>query len=154
MRTLEDHKRLFEYDRWANEETLASIKNLKAGRARSIQLYSHIVETEILWYQRIRKNYAHIVNVWGNWPLEQAETEAGRMTTEWNTLLANESESFLLNRIAYKNTKGTPFENTVDDILTHVVNHSSYHRGQIAAEVRKAGGEPAYTDYIQYQRTR
>jgi uncharacterized damage-inducible protein DinB len=36
----------------------------------------------------------------------------------------------------------------VGDILTHVVAHSAYHRGQIAAAVRAAGGAPAYTDFI------
>ena len=34
------------------------------------------------------------------------------------------------------------------DILAHVVLHSAYHRGQIAAAVRAGGGEPAYTDMI------
>jgi uncharacterized damage-inducible protein DinB len=36
----------------------------------------------------------------------------------------------------------------VEEILTHVVIHSAYHRGQIASDVRAAGGVPAYTDYI------
>jgi DinB family len=30
----------------------------------------------------------------------------------------------------------------------HVVMHGTYHRGQIAAEVRAAGGAPEYTDFI------
>jgi uncharacterized damage-inducible protein DinB len=33
-------------------------------------------------------------------------------------------------------------------MLVHTVLHSAYHRGQVAAEVRAAGGEPAYTDFI------
>ena len=34
------------------------------------------------------------------------------------------------------------------DILSHVVLHASYHRGQIASAMREAGGTPAYTDFI------
>jgi len=36
----------------------------------------------------------------------------------------------------------------VGDVLTHVVTHSGYHRGQIASAIRSDGGTPAYTDFI------
>ena len=50
--------------------------------------------------------------------------------------------------VAYRNSKGEPWTSTVGDILTHVVTHSAYHRGQVASELRAAGFEPAYTDFI------
>ena len=43
---------------------------------------------------------------------------------------------------------GERFESTLGDSLQHGVLHGAYHRGQIAADVRAAGGEPAYTDFI------
>ena len=33
-------------------------------------------------------------------------------------------------------------------MLTHVVMHSAYHRGQIASHMRESGLTPAYTDFI------
>jgi uncharacterized damage-inducible protein DinB len=36
----------------------------------------------------------------------------------------------------------------VQDVLTHVVLHSAYHRGQIASQMRAGGEQPAYTDFI------
>ncbi|MDO8549036.1 MAG: DinB family protein [Ignavibacteria bacterium] len=54
--------------------------------------------------------------------------------------------------IKYRNTKGDEYQNRLSDIITHVINHSSYHRGQIALLVRNAGGIPAVTDYIAYRR--
>ena len=54
-----------------------------------------------------------------------------------------------LNRQAeYVNSKGERYVSSVEDILTHVVFHGAYHRGQIAAKMREAGFDPAYTDYI------
>ena len=50
--------------------------------------------------------------------------------------------------VSYKNTKGESWTNSVEDILMHVVMHSAYHRGQIAADMRAAGHSPAYTDFI------
>jgi uncharacterized damage-inducible protein DinB len=48
--------------------------------------------------------------------------------------------------------KGEKFANTIKDIVVHVINHSTYHRAQIAQLVKQSGGEPAKTDYIVYQR--
>jgi uncharacterized damage-inducible protein DinB len=50
--------------------------------------------------------------------------------------------------VGYRNSKGEPWTSTVGDILTHVVTHSAYHRGQVASELRAAGFIPAYTDFI------
>ena len=55
--------------------------------------------------------------------------------------------------VSYVNSKGEAWRSTVGDILTHVVLHSSYHRGQIASHVRATGAEPAYTDFIHATRT-
>ena len=52
-------------------------------------------------------------------------------------------------RVEYTNSKGEPWVNAVADVLHHVVMHSAYHRGQIAGDLRAAGHEPAYTDYIE-----
>lgn len=50
--------------------------------------------------------------------------------------------------IHYSNTKGDIYNNKTKDILFNVINHSIYHRGQIAAEWRSIGIEPVNTDYI------
>jgi len=55
-------------------------------------------------------------------------------------------------RVEYKNAAGEKYTNSVKDIITHVINHSTYHRAQIAQLIRQSGGEPAKTDYIVYQR--
>jgi len=48
--------------------------------------------------------------------------------------------------------EGEKLANNIKDIVVHVINHSTYHRAQIALLVRQSGGEPAKTDYIVYQR--
>ena len=40
------------------------------------------------------------------------------------------------------------FRSSLHDILMHVIMHSAYHRGQIAADMRASGAEPVYTDFI------
>ena len=50
--------------------------------------------------------------------------------------------------MAYVNSKGEQWSTTVEDILLHVVLHSSYHRGQVAYILRAGGFTPPYTDYV------
>ena len=54
--------------------------------------------------------------------------------------------------VAYRNSAGRDFRSRVSDIVTHVAMHGSYHRGQIARQLRSVGREPPYTDFIQYTR--
>jgi uncharacterized damage-inducible protein DinB len=54
--------------------------------------------------------------------------------------------------ITYLTSKGQPFSNSVRDILFHVANHTTHHRGQIVSDFRQAGIPPLVTDYIFYRR--
>ena len=54
--------------------------------------------------------------------------------------------------IHYRNTKGKEFSNSVDDILYHIINHSTYHRGQLMSELKSQGVMPISTDFIFFKR--
>jgi uncharacterized damage-inducible protein DinB len=62
--------------------------------------------------------------------------------------LVQSDDAGLAQEVHYKNSKGEPWTSNVADVIQHVVFHSAYHRGQIASDVRAAGKEPAYTDFI------
>ena len=69
-------------------------------------------------------------------------------------LVDSKGEEFLTTVYAYKNLKGDPFEDTIEDTLFHVVNHGTYHRGQIITMLRQAGvTKVVSTDLIHYLRT-
>jgi uncharacterized damage-inducible protein DinB len=44
------------------------------------------------------------------------------------------------------------YASTIHEVLTHVFNHSTYHRGQIARIVHEQGGQRASTDFIAFSR--
>jgi uncharacterized damage-inducible protein DinB len=54
--------------------------------------------------------------------------------------------------VTYTNSKGETFTNSASDILAQVFSHGCYHRGQIAALVKRGGGTPAMTDFIFFVR--
>jgi uncharacterized damage-inducible protein DinB len=142
-------RRMLRYDAWANREVLESLR--RAGPpARSLRWFGHIIGAELIWVARMEGRPASLP-VWPELSLDQCEEllqELGRR------MPADMGEDSLKRQITYKNTKGEPWTNTVEEILTHLVIHSAYHRGQIASDLRASGQEPAYTDYIHAVRQR
>lgn len=142
-------ERLFTYDDWANREEVESLRAL-ASPAAALRLLTHIIGAEWLWITRIRSESAKMA-VWPELSLDQCAAEIDRLRAAWQNILQTVDRE---STIHYRNSKGESWSNSVDDILTHVVMHGAYHRGQIATLVRQGGDTPAYTDYIQAVRTK
>jgi uncharacterized damage-inducible protein DinB len=134
---------LLAYDAWANRETLRSLK--EGAPPRGLMWMAHIVGAEYLWLARLRREDQNLP-VWPELDLEACEERLGQLSKLWPEYL-DDTKSFT-EEVPYTNSRGEAWTSTVEEILTHVVLHSAYHRGQIAADVRAGGGVPAYTDYI------
>lgn len=141
-------RRLFDYDRWANREVLAKLQASDGQPQRSLKLMAHIVAAEKLWLERLQQQ-PQTLPVWPNLTLDECTKEAEELPGLWQSYLSQLDDSDRNRAVAYTNSKGEHYQNRVEDILTHVVMHSAYHRGQIASDMRTAGMVPAYTDFIQ-----
>jgi uncharacterized damage-inducible protein DinB len=144
-------RRLFEHDEWANAAALTALREGPAPE-KARRWMAHIVATEWLWLARLRQEPS-AMPVWPDLDLESCAAELTELQGEWMRCLESLDEHGLDDGVAYRNSKGEFWTNTVGDILTHVVLHASYHRGQIASAIREAGGTPAYTDFIHAVRT-
>lgn len=137
-------RNLLHYDLWANRETLGSLK--ESAPPRSLRWLAHIIGAEYIWMARLRRRQ-ETLPVWPDLDLDAWCERLDELSRLWPEYLDDAPDS-LSTKIPYKNSKGEVWTSTVEDILTHVVIHSAYHRGQIASDVRSNGGVPAYTDYI------
>jgi uncharacterized damage-inducible protein DinB len=147
MELLEYLRRQFAYDSWANRAVLTALSRNTSSSARPLQLLTHILSAERLWLERIRKK-PQSLPVWPDFPADRCEAQISELDRLWREYLGQLSPSALSEKVAYKNSKGEPWASTVEDVLTHVLLHSAYHRGQIASQMRAGGEEPAYTDFI------
>jgi uncharacterized damage-inducible protein DinB len=147
MTMIEHIRRLFSYDDWANREILSCLQGLPAAPPRSVKLLAHILSAEKLWYERLQLQ-KQTYPVWPDFSLEHCKLEVKELPQLWKAYLQSLKEDGLTRLLSYKNTKGEGFSSSKQDILMHVIMHSAYHRGQIAADVRAAGFVPAYTDFI------
>lgn len=145
MNLNEYQRRQFAYDSWANREVLGKIRGLDREDARSLQLMLHIIAAELLWLDRL-KQIPQSVAVWPNFDIAWCESEAAKLEADWPAYL--EKTGDLSMTISYRNSKGELWTSSIIDVLTHVIMHSAYHRGQIASHMRETGQTPAYTDFI------
>lgn len=137
---------LLAYDDWANRAAFESLRGADAP-AGAVRWFAHIVAAEHLWHDRLRGAPARLP-VWPDLALEACREHLEPLGTMWRAYVDELDAGGLDRRVSYINSKGESWESLVRDVLTHVVIHSAYHRGQIAAAVRQAGGTPAYTDFI------
>jgi uncharacterized damage-inducible protein DinB len=140
-------RRQFTYDAWANREVLTAIHAGRASAPRNLQLLAHILSAELLWLERLRQE-PQSQPVWPEWGMEQCETRSAALGDLWRKYFEGLAPDDLSKTVSYKNSKGEPWTSTAEDVITHVLLHSAYHRGQIASFMRASGGTPAYTDFI------
>ena len=149
MTTVRDRlERELAHNAWANRETLKSTQAAGHLPARAGAVLAHIAAAEWLWLHRLGQP-APALDVWPPLTPDECDDQFRELSRAWRTYLEKLGPESLQTEIEYTNTKGEAWTNTVADVLTHVVLHSSHHRGQIALLMRESGATPAYTDYIE-----
>ena len=139
---------LFEYNFYFNEKLIHLIQpELTHLPEKVIKLMNHILSSHQVWNSRILNQNS--IHPWDEHPFENL-IEINR--ENYQTTLKILDELDLSKIINYQNTKGEILQNKIEDILFHLVNHGTYHRGQIALLFRESGIEPMVSDYISYKR--
>jgi uncharacterized damage-inducible protein DinB len=147
MDMLDNFTRLFTYDRWANRETITALKIAPSPPDRAVKLMAHIIAAKSVWLDRLQPGDKS-QSVWPDISLDQLESTADRIEDAWRKYLGRLTPDSLVQETAYTNTKGERWSSRTQDVLQHVIMHSAYHRGQVAAELRGAGSNPPFTDFI------
>jgi uncharacterized damage-inducible protein DinB len=152
---------LFRYNAWANERITSSVIRLPlvsltqdlGGSFPTIRdTFAHIVSAEWVWLERWRGINPTTAPDWVKSAdlsllVEQLhEVEANR-----GAYLIGLSESDLGSTCSFRLLSGKASSHTLRDLLIHVANHSTYHRGQIASMLRRIGAPALSTDFLIYR---
>lgn len=152
--------RLLASEREANRRVIGSIETVPVikhrdpnyDRARSLIPHNTIARQVWLW--RIQGTpYENPTNWFPVWDKETLRAKLHEVDSAWESFLSTLKEADLAREVFYSSSEGQMYSSTVDDILIHVFNHSTYHRGQVARIVHELGGQRASTDYIALTRT-
>jgi uncharacterized damage-inducible protein DinB len=152
LSNVKDHfARLVDHLEWADKRVLASLRASPHAPPKALELYAHILGSEHVWLSRMYGTPPQLA-VWPSLTLDECERVAPENATQLRKIVDALTADALQRGITYRNSAGDQFTSTLEDILTHVMMHGSYHRGQIASLIRAAGDSPSPTDFIFYAR--
>jgi len=148
---IEQFKKNFEYDYWANDKFVKALSEMAQPPEKAVKILAHNLFAWDVWLARLMKEDLTVHNN-PNPPysLEECRQKLDQLHMKWKTYLIALKPEDLQEKIVYPNLQGKKYEQTVQNILVHVVNHSHYHRGQMAVLVAEAGGKRPNTDYGGY----
>jgi uncharacterized damage-inducible protein DinB len=114
-------------------------------------ILNHLVWAEKVWLGRVDRdtvatmkptNVAGLLEMWKE------------VNEKWSTVVQSATTDDILREIEYFTSTGDRFANSVLEIVIHMVDHSTYHVGQMMNAIRSFGIEPVSTNYIHYLRAK
>ena len=151
------------YNLWANEivcEKLSSIppevvhERMQDSFGSIFNTVLHLWDVEELWWYRMQGQPL------SEWPSKQFEGEFAELrksmlsaSSRWEAWLQKLVEDDLEKIYDYKNSKGESFSQPLSEVVMHLFNHQTFHRGQIITMLRQNGvKEITGTDFILFTR--
>ena len=161
---LETIQQLFAYNGWANQRNVAGCESISneqflqqvGGSFGSVRnTLAHIMDVEWLYHERWQgrapstfpkaENYSNLSDIKARWKSIDADV---------NLYVSALSANDLTRVLEFRNTKGTLLRHPLWETMQHLVNHSTYHRGQVTTLLRQLGGTARASDMIYFFRER
>jgi uncharacterized damage-inducible protein DinB len=149
---------LFDYNYWARDRQLQAcaaltedqfLRPLGSSFPSIRDNLAHLVAVEWLWLERWRGRSPRSLPPPEEFPTIAAVTERWHMVErEMRQYLAGLSEEALAGPVSYVNFRGQTRTYTLWRMMLHLLNHQSYHRGQVATLLRQLGMEAPAVDFL------
>jgi len=162
--TIDEARQLFGYSAWANGrmfEAAAALpaEQLSATIASSfpsvLGTLGHIIATEWIWLRRWQGDSPTAAPAWASASsLSELRARLTEVESERDRFLGQLADADLDRIVEYRRMSGEAYTDRLADLVRHAVNHSTYHRGQLATQLRQIGAHPPGTDLVTYVRSR
>jgi uncharacterized damage-inducible protein DinB len=160
--TINDVRTLLEYHYWARDRMLDAVSSVTPEQQRQDLGNSfpsihatlvHIYAAEWIWHQRWTGQSPNAMLPADRFPdLASITTDWQALERDMRALLDALGETGLAAPRDYRLLSGQPGVSTGWQMFQHVVNHATYHRGQVMTMLRQLGGTPQSTDLIAFHR--
>lgn len=162
---LQDIRILYEFNYWAKArilgiaETLSPeqyARNLNSSHGGIQGTLVHIVGAEEIWVRRWKGESPGALRTPGEFPALDALSDHWDMIEHEVTGFCHmlKSDEEIAKPVTYKDTRGNSYTAPLYRLMQHLVNHSTYHRGQVVTMLRQLGVKPVGTDMVAFYRER
>ena len=149
---MRDHfLKLFKYNDWANRRIFDAASRVGNIDSKALAILNHIVLVQRLWLDRIQ-GVSIAYRYWDPAPISEILEGSDFSSRDWVQFLSVVSADDWNRRISYVNSRGVPFVNSLEEVITQVINHSTHHRAQVSLLIRQAGQQPPVLDFISFAR--
>jgi uncharacterized damage-inducible protein DinB len=155
--TLRDH---LEYSAWATNRLLDAVASLSHDELTRdfgtsdrtlLGTLAHVFGADRVWLLRVTGRPQHgLSDADREWPTIQREWPA--VYDGWREWARTLTDEGLLKVLDYTDLRGNPWSQPLWQIVLHMVNHATHHRGQISGFLRSLGHTPPALDLIVYYR--
>lgn len=152
----------WEYNFWASGRLLDAaaalseadfLRDLGDGVGSVRNKLAHIYGADAVWLARIEGAALPQMPPVDEFPnASELRLKQSTVHEAFGEIIRTATPASLARKVAYRNLKGQDFETPLDEILLHVANHATYHRGQAASLIRRLTGTPPVTDLIEFFR--
>jgi uncharacterized damage-inducible protein DinB len=160
----EDFRLLYDFNAWANQRTLDACAALTPEQfARDLSssfksvrdTLAHVYGAQWIWLERWHGRTPTAFPVSADFPdLESTRRRFAEVDSNLVDFAASLNAGDIQRVVEFKTMAGQPFAQPLWQMLQHVANHSTYHRGQIATMLRQLGTKATSTDLIAFYRER
>lgn len=157
---IQDIRLLFAYNKWANRRILAATRIVEVedfNRDLGTSYHSvrgtlvHLLWAEWVWLERWLGRSPRQVFATADFPdLAAIETRWATIEHGQEAFIETLTDEKLKTHISYENARGERWEYSLGHMMQHIVNHSTYHRGQVVTLLRQLGQTPPATDFLVY----
>lgn len=147
---------------WANKIITEEIKQLTDEKINYVIISSfpsvyktvlHMMEVENIWWERLMLYERATLTGWFNGDFKALSEKLLQLSTQWIDWVNEANETNIMHVFGYKNTRNESFRQPVYEVLLHLFNHQSYHRGQLVTMLRQLGVHNIPpTDFIVFAR--
>lgn len=162
MKRTDEFRELFAYNRWANEAILNAaatlteeefVRDMGSSFPSVRDTLVHVMSAEWVWLSRWRGiSPTAMPEAWKTFGLPEVRAQWNELDAALRAFVDALAEKDLDAPVAYRNLAGDSFTEPLAQLLRHVVNHSTYHRGQVTTMFRQLGHQPPATDLIRFYR--
>jgi uncharacterized damage-inducible protein DinB len=175
---LDDIRNLYAYNLWANRRMFSVMEKLSAEKLAAPVQSSfpsiresvvHILGAEWLWLKRWTGIFPRATGPYGASTIPNLLSEYGVPGETLSTLQGMRSFSEEIHQqrqefigtldeerlhapLSFNDMSGNRYSDPLVKLMQHVVNHGTYHRGQVTTLLRQAGGEPVSLDMLYFFR--